>query len=533
MITRSSWLILAALLLASGSIHAQVTLSSLTENNTSACPAAGRMPSHCKQPFGGHQDLRPLVATPVFDAPAGNVSDEDIHGYLAHGQQTRIFANFMLGFCTAGESESCHNNVRTGYNSDDNHTLAAQIDDLRRRHIDGAIMSWDGNGTKEDEATLKFQKLVNEHGCPSAQQCDPMYLIMYDGASMAYTVKSTGIRGTNGDGCGGRSGGRYEDCVVAHIRNDMCYMNGMHWGNSAYLKANGRPVVQIFPSERVIPATGSAPSWADVWKHVDEWNRKLPKNCGKAPYNADNGVPMILFENAAGFTHVASSGAYDWVRVSGTDPSNDQFRFNISARSDSRQTLDQFYEAARQHPGMQVWGAAFKGFNSSKSAWGTNRILDQACGRLWMASLVDSNRFYTDTPLPYLQIVTWNDYNEGTEIETGIDNCYTVAASANGTTLTWALQTNNAAASLSTVSHIEIYDSVDGENLTLLASVPAAASGTLSLAALRPGAHRIFVLMVGRNSILNRISPPVPFSKQASAGRSGADSVSGGALAAP
>ncbi|HWG21433.1 MAG TPA: hypothetical protein VG225_12955 [Terracidiphilus sp.] len=507
----AAWLAILAVLLSCIAASAQTTLSALTSNNTSACPAAAPLPPYCRQPFPGHADKRPLVATPLFDAPAGNVSDEDPHAYLDHGDKTRIFANFMLGFCTAGKSESCYNNVRSGYNSNDDATVAAQVEDLRRRHIDGAILTWEGNGSSEDAAALRFQNYIGSRHCAGPQQCDPMYFLMYDGASFAYTVASTGIPGTSGAGCGGKSGADYENCAIAHLRNDMCYMNGMHWGNSAYQKADGQPILQIFPDQGVIRATGAAPSWTDVWIHIEEWNRDLHKNCVRPPFNADNGVPLMVFEDASGFTHASSSGSYYWIKTAGTDPASSQFVFNISAPS-STETLEQFFEAARQNPGKLAWGAAFKGFNSSHSAWGANRILDQACGQLWIASLSAGNRYYITAALPYLQLITWNDYNEGTEIETGIDNCYTVRAAIQGKLLTWRLDSTNPFANLSTVSHIEIYDSTDGENLTLLDRVPASVSGSWNLSGLRSGSHRIFVRMVGKDSILNRISPAISFS---------------------
>jgi hypothetical protein len=510
---KARWALLLCLsLFLSVMAASQTKLPELTANNTSACPASGDLPRHCKQPFAGQTDTRPGVATPLFDAPAGNVSDEDIHGYLNHGDKTRIFANFMLGFCTWESGELCHNNVRSGYNSNDDATVAAQVEDLRRRHIDGAIMSWEGYDTSEDAATLKFQQYVNKHSCKGAQQCDPMYFIMIDGPSWAYTVKSTGIKGTSGAGCGGKTGGAYEDCVVAHVRNDVCAMNGMHWGNDAYLKDEGHPVVMVFPGEGVIAAAGPAPSWADVWVHIAEWSRDLPHNCGKSPYNANNGVPVIVFERSQGFTHMASDGAYYWIQVAGTDPARSQFVSNVSAPS-TVETLDQFYEAARRNPQKLVWGAGYKGFNSSRATWGTNRILDQACGQLWMTSLTESNRFYTTQALRYLQIITWNDYNEGTEIETGIDNCFTVAAEVTDAILTWKLESANEFASLATVSHVEIYDSADGENLRLIDRVPPERSGTWNLAALPAGTHKVFVRMVGKNSILNRMAGPVEFTK--------------------
>jgi hypothetical protein len=503
-------LVFLPLVLSCTAVEAQIKLSDLTADNTSACPADRPLPAHCRQPYAGQQDLRPRVATPLFDPPAGNVSDEDPHGYLSHGQQTEIFANFMMGFCTEGPGPRCHNNVRTGYDSDDDRTVAAQVEDLRRRHIDGAIMSWDGAGTKEDEATVRFQRYVDRRYCSGAQRCDPMYVIMYDGASMTYNVGSTGIHGTNGNGCGNVKGKDYENCVVPHIRNDMCVMNGMHFGNDAYLRFNGRPVVLIFPSSAVIPATGGAPSWADVWKHIDDWNKDLPKHCGKAPYNASNGVPLVIFEHATGFTESGSAGAYPWVGVAGADPDRDQFHFRIVSQGDP-DSIGHFFQTAHEHPDKQVWGIAYKGFNSSDAAWGTNRLLDQECGRVWIATLTAGNQYFTDRPLPFLQIATWNDYNEGTEIESGIDNCFRVAASVNGTTLTWRLQATNRLATLATVSGIEIYDSPDGVNLERVQTQAPAPSGTWDLGALGPGTHQLFVRMVGKSSILNRVSAAVPY----------------------
>ena len=439
---------------------------------------------------------------------------EDAHGYLNHGSQTRIFANFMMGFCIKAGSAYCNSNVQTGYTSNDAGTVAAQAEDLLRRHIDGAIVTWEGDGTSEDKATLLYQAYVNAHHCSGPQGCNPKYLIMYDGPSWAYTVASTGILNTSGASCSGLSGLTFENCVVAHLRNDICYMNGKHWSNSAYEKQGGRPILQVFPNEGIIDATGPAPSWADVWVQVQNWNNNLPGNCGKAPYNADNGVPLIIFQGTGGLTHAASSGSFYWVAPTGTNPEIAQSNYNISPAS-SGASLDYFFQAALDHSGQQAWGAAFKGFNSFGAAWGSGRIMDQSCGTTWITSLTEGNKYYTASALPYLQTGTWNDYNEGTEIESGIDNCYVAGGSTSGRTLAWTLTTKNSgAASLSTVSHLEIYDSADGHNLTLLSSIPVTTStnGAYNLSKLGSGSHQLFVRMVGKNSILNGMSRAIPYS---------------------
>jgi hypothetical protein len=488
-----------------------VALSTLTGNNTASCPANAPLPVHCLQTFTGQTDTRPDVLTPEFDPPAGNVSDEDPHSYFAYGSNTKIFANMMLGYCTAAGSAYCDNNVETGYASDDPNTIAAQATDMKSRHLDGAIMSWEGPGTSEDAATLLFQWYVNQNYC-GAQGCSLMYVIMDDGPSWSYTVASTGIPGTTGESCSGQTGANFENCVIAHLRNDMCYMNGMHWGNSAYLKSNGQPIVQIFPDETVIPPTGPAPSWADVWVHIGDWNQNLPENCAMDPYNTDNGVPLILFENTGGLTHEDSSGAYYWIEpAQATDPAADQLTLNISPATIGG-TLDNFLATALEYPDLLAWSNAFKGFNSSQSTWGTGRTMDQECGQTWVTSLTESNLFYASAGVPYLQISTWNDYNEGTEIESGIDNCYTVSAKTSGKILSWALNTTNSGyASLTTVSHMEIYDSPDGQSLTLVATLPASAEGSWKLSRLPSGRHTLFVRMVGKNSVRNQMSPGVPY----------------------
>ncbi|HEV2327038.1 MAG TPA: hypothetical protein VGS10_24075 [Terracidiphilus sp.] len=497
-----------------GSIPGKTTLAEVTANNTSACSSSGQLPAWCQNYFSGQVDSRNGIATPQYDAAAGNVSDEDIHEYLGQsGSKTRVFANFMLGFCSDSSSPYCDDNVQTGYTSDDASTIAAQAADLQRRHIDGAIMSWEGPGSTEDDATMLFQAWADHNAC-SGGKCSLTYTIMDDQPSLGYDVKSTGIPGTTGQGCSRQGGAAYENCVVQHLRNDICYMNGKDWGNPAYEKINGRPVLQIFPDEQIIRVTGPAPSWADVWAQIGSWVQDLPHNCAFAPYNADNGVPLILFENVEGFTQQASSGSYFWVTPGGTNLDTDQFNYDIAGNSGD--TLEDFLASAHAANNMVAYSGAYKGFNSIQSTWGTGRIMDQQCGQTWITSLL-AGAINGSGGLPYMQIATWNDYNEGTEIESGIDNCYTVSAQTSGSTLFWWLNASSSAANLETVSHMEIYDSTDGQDLTLLGSAQPSMNGSWGLSKLAPGKHTLYVRMVGKNSILNRITPAVTYSTGAAA----------------
>ena len=378
-----------------------------------------------------------LLETPAFDPPGANVSAENIRTLLYPGSTSKVFVNTMLGFCTPADSTSsstvprCNSNVLTQYTAYDTLTVDKHLRDWARRGIDGGVLDWYGPGSRIDAAALKYQSEIHNLGlCPlGPQRCQLMYVIMYDGATLKYPVTPTGIPGTNGNGCAlNLAGQSAETCVLGRLKNDICYMNGYHFGNDAYQKYNGRPILQFFLDEGAylnLPKPG-APSWADVWSNIRQWTNDLATNCagGSAsslPYNVNNGVPLLLFEGTGGFSHPQNDGAFGWVQ-----PTGNQDDLRISPATTGG-TVDDFYSTAASQAGKLAWGIAYKGFNDSQSAWGENRLIDQRCGQTWLQSLAAATNYYSSTKqLPFLQIATWNDYNEGTPIEDGIGNCYTV-----------------------------------------------------------------------------------------------------------
>jgi PKD repeat protein len=171
---------------------------------------------------------------------------------------------------------------------------------------------------------------------------------------------------------------------------------------------------------------------------------------------------------------------------------------------------DYFYKIAATYPGMITFGDGSKGFNDVLASWTQNRVVDQQCGQTWLNTLADSGKFYSSTKqLPYLQIATWNDYEEGTSIESGIDNCLSVSASMSGSTVQWQL----AGAGLeNTIDHYSVFISLDGQNLMPLSDV---ATGTyaldLSQYGLGPAAYTVYVKAVGKASLKNQMSNAVSY----------------------
>jgi hypothetical protein len=158
--------------------------------------------------------------------------------------------------------------------------------------------------------------------------------------------------------------------------------------------------------------------------------------------------------------------------------------------------------------GGQVVGAAYKGFNDSLAAWGLHRIMGQQCGQTWLKTFSEINGFYNATKsLPALQLVTWNDYEEGTEIESGINNCFSVSAAVSGNSLNWTPKGDER-----TVDHYQLYISSDRQNLMPLANMAVGLrSVNLCSYTIPVGNYVLYVQAVGKPSMANAISSPASF----------------------
>ena len=250
--------------------------------------------------------------------------------------------------------------------------------------------------------------------------------------------------------------------------NDLNFATQRYYGSPAYMRINGQPVMLTFGIEM----------------YPIDWTRVKAGVTGN---------PLFIFRNANGYAQPMSAGAFAW-----------------GASSADNSYLNFYYsKALLASPTMVTWGAAAKGFNDSIAAWGQNRFADQLCGQHWISQLADAATYYLATPtrLNGMQIATWNDYEEGTEIETGIDNCASVSATMSSSTLIWALSGQE-----NTVHHYTVFISTDGVNLMSLGDVPAGTSAMdLSQFSLAAGTYQLYVKAVGQASIRNQMSAVVTY----------------------
>ncbi len=331
--------------------------------------------------------------------------------------------------------------INIGYSSTDPAQVKRQISDMISRGIDGVVMVWYGPNNEIDRAAKLVMHEAETH----------------PGFTFAIMVDSGAIRWYSCPGCSPQQALTY----------DLQYVEQTYFPSPAYLRVGGRPVVTNFD--------------VDLHYTVD-WS------AAKAALATN---PMFLFQHSRGFSHVESAGAYSWDIATSSD-------FGMSY-------LTSFYKTGMAAPGDQTWGASYKGFNDKLASWGLNRIMDQRCGQTWLQTFAKINSLYNSTnQLAAMQLVTWNDYEEGTEIESGIDNCVSVSAAMAGNSLQWKITGNE-----NTIDHYRVYVSSDGQNLMPLAD-QTVGTNALDLCgySLAAGNYKLFVQAIGKPSLKNQISAP-------------------------
>ena len=125
-----------------------------------------------------------------------------------------------------------------------------------------------------------------------------------------------------------------------------------------------------------------------------------------------SGNPLFIFENAGGFTHADSDGAYSWVHPTdiGSYPGSDPF--------DTASFLPNYYQGEEpcDEDGL---GRRVQGIRRTRSRLGRRAALQgQQCGKTWLDTLAPPKA--EASRLAACRLPTWDDYEEGTEIETGI-----------------------------------------------------------------------------------------------------------------
>jgi PKD repeat protein len=384
------------------------------------------------------------------DTAPGNVSKLATANLLYSGATTAVYAQFMPWF-----GQSSHINV--GYNSDGSTQVHKQVTDMLSRGISGAIVDWYGPDAAVENNTTLLIKAEAENTNGSF-----VFAVQEDAGALSACANTSGCS------------------VTQQLISDLTYIYNTYESSRAYMTVNGQPVVFFFGVDKY------SINWSLVRSSVP-------------------GNPYFIFIGTSGMTHADADGYFAWIIIDTSNPADE----NLSV-------LSTFYSGMQALPNDLTYGASYIGFNESLAPWvkSNPRIMYQNCGQTWLDTFgtVAKAGYSANNQLQAIQIVTWNDYEEGTEIETGINNCIAILPSTSGTSLQWAVTGNENA-----VDHYTVFISLDGQQLMNLASVATGKHALdLSTYNLTPNtAYQLFVEAIGAPSVQNRMSAPVGYMPQA------------------
>jgi hypothetical protein len=332
--------------------------------------------------------------------------------------------------------------MNVGYTSTDIVEIQKQVADMISRGVDGAIIDWYGRGTSNSHF-VSYDQASQELMREAEKHPGFSFAIQHD----AVALKNCGCD------------------VTQTLIDDLNFANRTYQGSSAYLSYNGRPVFFFFGHEA----------------YPIDWNRVRASVAGN---------PLFIFRNPSGFNYAQSNGGFSWV-----EPGTSGYSY-----------LDGYYSTALATPAAYSIGSAYKGFDDSLAAWGSHRFIAQQCGQTFLQSMAEVGKYYSSADqMLGIQMVTWNDYEEGTEMETGIDNCVNVSASSSGSVVSWSIS-----GQMNTVDHFSVFASQDGQNLMWLADENTSVSSLdLATFGLPAGNYTIFVKAIGKPMLSNKMSPGV------------------------
>ena len=260
--------------------------------------------------------------------------------------------------------------IDVGYSSQDRVVMGKQTEQAKQLGMAGFVVNWYGQHHDfEDRAYSLMQQVAAENSFKVA--------LMYDE--------------DDADPAG------ETDAVISDLQYAYEHYIGPHATvpREAYLGYEGRPLIFIFPK-------GGHTDWNRVRQTVDSWEDP----------------PLLIMKDIHPQYAGAFDGFYAWI-----NPGKPGWQPNGSNWGE--QYLDNFYKTMiSQYPSKIAVGAAWPGFNDSKASWSQNRKMDYRCGRTFNDTLRLFRRYYDQQrPLPFLMIETWNDYEEGTAIERGVQTC--------------------------------------------------------------------------------------------------------------
>jgi hypothetical protein len=429
-----------------------VTLSSLTNHNTSAYDAynENNFPANFGTETWVNQNGTTMPVDPTLwdeslnPITPGHVSNLDVHKLIPSRPDLRWFCNITPWFGSAS-----HINIGLNYNT--TNYVASMVTDMKNRGFNGVIVSWYGRGSFEDAVTLKLQSYLD-----SLTNNNFKFIIMLD----------VGVSG--GDS-------------LTNLQAQIQYCQSQYFTDPNYEHeplTNGEPILMFFDVRNTIGQSGMV------------------------GLKAITGGRMVWVEQGAGYLSESwENECFEWTEEydTGVNP-NDPF--NLTGVTNDYPAI--------QKSGKLAFGAMCSHFDGTLTAstnWSLGKYLPSSNGlcEVERAALINTA---IPTNITRMQWATWSDWEEGTEVEAGLENLFSITDQVSSGILSWNIVSGDER----TIDHYEVYASADGVNAAYLGSV---ASGvhqmSLSGSGLGAGTYQLYVDAIGKPCIRNHMSPPVSY----------------------
>lgn len=284
------------------------------------------------------------------------------------------------------------------------------------------------------------------------------------------------------------------------IIDAITHLNTRYFGHGAYEKYtfNGvaRPMLLLW---NIAAVGGTNLDWTAI------------RNAAVA-----NGNPLLIQYQASGFNVAQSDGSLSWVDTQADNSSG--------IASGVTYLRNSFLPAVKNNPTKISLSSVWKGFNGTmtrNTAWSLGKFIDQQWGQTWLDTWAENASFVNaGNKLDYVCTVVLDDYEEGTEVQSGIrTNVAVNAGPMSGTVIPFSVTGNE-----NTVRQYNLWGTVDGITETLLASVkPGAAKqfDTATITAPSAGTYTLRIEAQGMPSLQNHMAAQTFQAALAAAGATG------------
>jgi hypothetical protein len=287
------------------------------------------------------------------------------------------------------------------YVSTDTLVISGHVGLARQRGIDGFVVDWYGPGGAGPDDDFAFIDLATRRLFRQAElHGDFAVALMYDEGAVGAqcspieTTCSGGGAATTCDDCTG---------ITAQVQDDLTYAANHYLTSTAYLTHDGKPMLFVFPKE---------PDYCIDWAAVKD---TLAITLGLEILLIDKDPNPTLGYCEPPTREDSFDGFFAWI-VPGQSPACT----GTTVPFQDLVYLDWFSGTMRSpaYASSLTVGAVWPGFSCSAS-WCEGRCIHYRSGQTWWDTWEKMIRLAP----PFVQIVTWNDFEEGTDVEWGLREC--------------------------------------------------------------------------------------------------------------